>query len=189
MARIFVSASLLSFSFLRTEYNFLFVSIVSFIASSFLTVGGYFATRDRKAFIKEFQEKAQRIKSWTVSDAHPQGDIKEAEAILAIWSNDLCMLANNLKKQSNIPVPGFHERPILQLGRYGFQLPWLMATQNNSMAAINNLRRIGCRRGGRKNETLRIEHRLGEIFEIKGFAVVKAYQPIKTLKDDPGELL
>ena len=133
-------------------------------------------------------EKAQRIKSWTVSDAHPQGDIKEAEAILTFWSNDLCMLANNLKKQSNIPVPEFHERPILQLGRYGFQLPWLMATQNNSTAAINNLRRIGCRRGGRKNETHRIEHRLEELFETKGFAFVKAYQPIKTLKDDPGEI-
>jgi len=133
-------------------------------------------------------EKAQRIKSWTVSDSHPQGNIKAAEAILSFWTNDLYTLAISQKKQSNIPVPEFHERPILQLGSYGFQLPWLMATQNNSTAAINNLRRIGCRRGDRKNETHRIEQRLGELFETKGFTVVKGYQPTKTLTDDPGEI-
>ncbi|HID70306.1 MAG TPA: NERD domain-containing protein [Desulfobacterales bacterium] len=133
-------------------------------------------------------EKAQRIKSWTVSDSHPQGDLKAAEAILSFWTNDLLKLADNKKSQPNIPVPEFHERPILQLGRYGFQLPWLMATQNNSTAAINNLRRIGCRRGGRKNETHRIEQRLGELFQNRNFTVVKGYQPTKTLIDDPGEI-
>lgn len=133
-------------------------------------------------------EKAQRIKSWTVSDSHPQGDIKAAEAILSFWTNDLHALATSLKKHPNIPVPEFHERPILQLGSYGFQLPWLMATQNNSTAAVNNLRRIGCRRGDRKNETHRIEQRLGELFESKGFSVVKGYQPTKTFTYDPGEI-
>jgi len=63
-----------------------------------------------------------------------------------------------------------------------------MATQNNSTAAINNLRRIGCRRGGRKNETHRIEQRLGELFQNRNFTVVKGYQPTKTLIDDPGEI-
>ena len=136
----------------------------------------------------EPDEKARRIKSWTVSDSHPQGDIKAAEAILSFWTNDLYELAVSLKKQPNKPVPEFHERPILQLGRYGFQLPWLMATQNNSTAAVNNLRRIGCQRGDRLSETHRIEQRLGELFETTGFAVVKGYRPTKTLINDPGEI-
>lgn len=132
--------------------------------------------------------KVQRIKSWTVSDSHPEGDIREAESILAFWTNDLHSLATSQKKHPNTPVPEFHERPILQLGHYGFQLPWLMATQNNSTAAINNLRRIGSRRGDRKNETHRIEQRLGELFETKGFTVVRAYQPLKIIPEDPGEI-
>ena len=133
-------------------------------------------------------EKAQRIKSWTVSNSHPKGDIKAAEAILTFWTNDLHSLASNLKNKPNLPVPEFHERPILQLGRYGFQLPWLTAAQNNSTAAINNLRRLGSRRDGRKDETHRIEQRLGKLFEENGFAVIKAYQPIITHNEDPGEI-
>jgi Holliday junction resolvase-like predicted endonuclease len=133
-------------------------------------------------------EKAKRIKSWTVSDAHPQGDIKEAEAILSFWTNDLYSVAVHLKKHPNMPVPEFHERPILQLGSYGFQLPWLMALQNNSTAAVNNLRRIGCRRIGRNDETHRIEHRLGELFKNKNFNVVTGYQPTKSHDADSGEI-
>ncbi|MCI5209896.1 MAG: hypothetical protein D3910_14130, partial [Candidatus Electrothrix sp. ATG2] len=117
-------------------------------------------------------EKAERIKSWTVSDAHPKGDIKAAEAILSFWTNDLYSVAIRLKKHPSMPVPEFHERPILQLGSYGFQLPWLMALQNNSTAAVNNLRRIGCRRIDRNDETHRIEHQLGELFKSKNFNVV-----------------
>ena len=52
----------------------------------------------------------------------------------------------------------------------------------------HNLRRIGSRRGDRKNETHRIEQRLGELFESKGFAVVQAYHPVKTPDEDPGEI-
>ena len=56
--------------------------------------------------------------------------IKEAEAILAFWSSDLKELANDLNKQPNLSVPEFHEKPLLKLGCYGFQLPWLTAAQN-----------------------------------------------------------
>ncbi|MCI5130133.1 MAG: hypothetical protein D3904_01120 [Candidatus Electrothrix sp. EH2] len=61
-------------------------------------------------------EKAERIKSWTVSDTHPEGDIKAAEAVLSFWTYDLHSVAVRLKKHPNMPVPEFHERPILQLG-------------------------------------------------------------------------
>ena len=136
----------------------------------------------------EPSEKARTIKSWTVSEAHPEGNIKEAEGILEFWSNDLKALADRLKVHPNIPIPEFHEKPILKLGLKGFQLPWLLATQNNSIAAINNLRRIGSRRNGRKDETHQIESRLGEQFEAKGFAVVKAYHPEIINFEDPGEV-
>ncbi|MCI5188532.1 MAG: NERD domain-containing protein [Candidatus Electrothrix sp. AS4_5] len=133
-------------------------------------------------------EKAERIKSWTVSDTHPEGDIKAAEAILSFWTNDLYSVAVRLKKHPSMPVPEFYERPILQLGSYGFQLPWLMAFQNNVTAAVNNLRRIGCRRIDRNDETHRIENRLGELFKSKGFNVVTGYNPPKSLNADPGEI-
>ncbi len=136
----------------------------------------------------ETAQKANKIKSWTVSDTHPQGNLKEAEAILTFWSNDLIKLAKSLKKQPSMTVPEFHEQPILKLGCYSFQLPWLTAVQNNSTAAINNLRRIGSRRLGRKDETHHIEQRLGELFEKKGFTVVRSYQPEKINNENPGEI-
>lgn len=136
----------------------------------------------------ESSEKVRTIKSWTISKTHPEGNIKEAEGILEFWSNDLNALAGRLKAQPNIPIPEFHEKPILKLGHNGFQLPWLTATQNNSTAAINNLRRIGSRRNSRKDETHQIENRLGEQFEAKGFTVVKAYHPEKIDREDPGEV-
>ncbi|MBU0944745.1 MAG: NERD domain-containing protein [Proteobacteria bacterium] len=136
----------------------------------------------------EHEEKANSIKSWTVSDHHPGGDIREARAILTLWSSDLKDLAKKLKKNPNLPVPEFHEKPILRLGLFGFQLPWLTAVQNNSTAAINNLRRVDNRRSGRSDETHCIEHRLGEQLETKGFVIVKGYQPEKNHLEDPGEI-
>jgi hypothetical protein len=53
---------------------------------------------------------------------------------------------------------------MLKMGRYLFQLPWMMAVQNNATAAINNLRRLGARRGDARDETRRIEQRLGSMF-------------------------
>lgn len=136
----------------------------------------------------EPKEKAQRIKSWMVTDSHPDGDVQMAEAILDFWTNDLQEISDMLKKSPNSPTPELHENPIIKLGKYGFQLPWLMASQNNSTAAINNLRRIGCRRKGRKDETDRIELRLGDFFRSKGFSVVHSYQPALVNGRDPGEV-
>ncbi|WP_319549501.1 hypothetical protein [Desulfogranum marinum] len=136
----------------------------------------------------EPSEKAQRIKSWTVSESNPEGNIKQAEAILEFWSNDLKSLAQRIKKQPYSPVPEFHEQPIINLGNYGLQLPWLMASQNNSTAAVNNLRRIGSRRKSRQQETHLIEARLGDVLKDKGFAVVQSYQPDIVNGSDPGEV-
>jgi hypothetical protein len=136
----------------------------------------------------EPSEKAERIKPWTVSEQYPEGDINAAKAILKFWTNDLTKLKGNLQRFTNMLTPELHEQPIIQLGIYGFQLPWLMACQNNSTAAVNNLRRVGCRREDRKDETLRIEARLGDLFRSKGFTVIQAYQPEVIDGLDPGEV-
>jgi len=136
----------------------------------------------------EPSEKAERIMSWTVSKKCPEGDINAAKAILEFWTNNLIELKDNLTRVPNMPTPELNEQPIIQLGIYGFQLPWLMASQNNSTAAVNNLRRIGCRRKDRKDETHRIEARLGDLFRSRGFAVIQAYQPEVIDDFDPGEV-
>jgi hypothetical protein len=60
--------------------------------------------------------------------------------------------------------------------------------QNNASAAINNLRRIGGRRAEARTETQRIEQRLAERFEARGFRVQLNYQPERTPDSDPGEV-
>ena len=74
------------------------------------------------------------------------------------------------------------------MGRYLFQLPWMVAMQNNASAAINNLRRIGARRTQAGEETRRIEQFLAERLEERGFRVCVNYQPARTTEDDPGEV-
>lgn len=111
-----------------------------------------------------------------------------ADAILDFWTNDLKRLKESINRSPNIPIPELHEQPIIKLGIYGIQLPWLMASQNNSTAAVNNLRRIGCRRLDRKDETHRIESRLADLFRSKGFVVIQSYQPEIEDGYDPGEV-
>lgn len=136
----------------------------------------------------EASEKAQRIKSWTVSDDNPTGDLRMAEAILEFWTNDLKQMKENLTRSPNMPAPDLCEKPIINVGKFGFQLPWLVASQNNMTAAVNNLRRIGSRRKGRVDETHRIESRLGDLFKSKGFAFIQSYQPAIENGYDPGEV-
>jgi len=138
-----------------------------------------------------FSERAAKIKSirpWTVSDDFPLGLAKMAEAILDFWTSDLSGLSKQLCSGQSALFPELHERPLLKMGRYFFQLPWVMAVQNNSNAAINNLRRIGARRVEAREETDRIEQRLGKILEARGFDVLLNYHPEKSEEDNPGEI-
>jgi Holliday junction resolvase-like predicted endonuclease len=73
--------------------------------------------------------------------------------------------------------PDLFERPILKTGQTLVQLPWVVGLQNNSTAAINNLRRLGARRNEARAETLRIETRLGAMVEQRGFKVVLNWHP------------
>jgi Holliday junction resolvase-like predicted endonuclease len=63
------------------------------------------------------------------------------------------------------------------MGQTLVQLPWVVGLQNNSTAAINNLRRLGQRRNEARAETQRIENQLGAMLEKRGFKVVLNWHP------------
>lgn len=136
----------------------------------------------------EGDQKVKRTTGWTVCREYPQGSSLAAKAILDFWTSDLKELSNGLKKQPQLPVPTLYERPFYKIGRYNFQFPWVVAQQNNLTAVVNNLRRIGARRTGRKMETHRIELRLADQLRQRGFTVVVGYQPEHTDQEDPGEV-
>jgi len=127
-------------------------------------------------------DKVAKIVGWTVNPAFPQGSKRMAGAILDFWTTDWVALAERLRQDADLPAPELLERPILKLGTYLFQLPWHLGLQNNSTAAINNLRRIGARRGESGEETRRLEERLARQFESRGFTVALNWNPPS---DDP----
>ncbi len=132
--------------------------------------------------------KIAKITGWTVNSDFPQGSAKAAEAILDFWTVDWVALSARLRKGEEGLRPALFERPILKMGRYFFQLPWLVAMQNNASPAINNLRRIGARRPEAREETRRIEDRLASLFQRRAFFVVRNYEPERAPGNDPGEV-
>ncbi len=136
------------------------------------------------------KDKVAKIKAWTVNKTFPHGNQKAADAIIDFWSHDLKSTANKVqnKKSPLVLMPELYERPIFKLGKHVFQFPWMVAFQNNSTAALNNLRRIGANRTDARSETAAIELRLAEIFKARGFTVLLNYHPEKTPEYDPGEI-
>lgn len=130
--------------------------------------------------------KIAKITPWTVSTDYPQGHPPAAEAILDFWTSDWVTLAERLRQGDPGLRPRFSERPILKMGRHLFQLPWMLAVQNNASAAINNLRRLGARRSDARDETRRIEQRLGGLFAQRGFQVLVSHELPTLLADDAG---
>src|SRR6218665_3094979 len=120
--------------------------------------------------------KIARITPWTATAEHPQGQARAAEAILDFWTSDWSVLAKRLREGDATLRPRWQERPVLKIGRHLFQLPWMMAVQNNATAAVNNLRRLGARRNEARDETRRIEARLGTLFEQRGFRVLVGHE-------------
>ena len=131
------------------------------------------------------RDKIERLKQWTTNVEHPHGDAKTMEAVLDFWTHDLAALRT---KSAPREMPELHERPLLKLGGFLFQLPWMMAAQNNATASINNLRRLGSRRAAVKDETQRIELSLSARLRERGFNVRPNYQPTRTDIDDAGEV-
>ncbi len=134
------------------------------------------------------KDKITRITGWTMSTELPQGSPRIAAAILDFWSNDWVSLSARLRKGEPGLHPDLLERPILKFGHFLVQLPWIVGFQNNSTAAINNLRRLGARRDGARGETRRIEERLGKNFEARGFRVALNWHPPAENFQDAGEV-
>jgi len=139
------------------------------------------AWSDRKAKIKN-------IVGWTVSDESPRGSASMAAAVLDFWTSDWVSLAKRLRDGEPGLDPQLLERPILKVGQQLIELPWIFGLQDNSTAAINNLRRLGARRGEVGAETRRIEERLGVLFESRGFRVVLNWRPAQEADAHAGEV-
>jgi len=132
--------------------------------------------------------KIANITGWTVNAASPQGDPAMAGAILDFWTSDWAALAAQLQASRTGLAPGLLERPVLRFGQLLVQLPWHVGLQNNSTAAINNLRRLGQRRGQAQEETRRIEVGLGRALAARGFCVVPNWMPERAIHRDAGEV-
>jgi hypothetical protein len=134
------------------------------------------------------EAKIANIVGWTVNADSPKGSPFVAAAILDFWTSDWVALSERLRKGESGLHPELFERPILKLGNLLIQLPWLVGLQNNSTAAINNLRRLGARRGEAGGETRRIEERLGKLFEAQGFRVALNWHPPAESYPNAGEV-
>ncbi len=121
--------------------------------------------------------KIANMVGWTVTPEHPQGSRQRTEAIVDFWSSDWSKLAKQLQDGAAGLKPDLFERPILKMGQTLVQLPWVVGLQNNSTAAINNLRRLGARRNEARAETQRIETQLGDLLQTRGFKVVLNWIP------------
>ena len=127
--------------------------------------------------------KVANITGWTVSEAQPQGSARTASAILDFWTYDVAAIAERLQRGAAGLSPRLFERPVLKFGSTLVQLPWVVGTQNNSTAAINNLRRLGARRGEARDETQRIEFGLARLLQERGFRVLTNWTPPDETKD------
>ena len=135
------------------------------------------------------EEKITNITGWTVTKSQPKGSPRMASAILDFWTYDMAVMAARLKQREPGLQPHLFERPVLKFGSTLVQLPWIVGMQNNSTAAINNLRRLGSWRGKVQEETQRIEASLASALESRGFRVLLNWQPSREgALDDPGEV-
>jgi len=133
--------------------------------------------------------KVANITGWTVTESQRQGSPRMASAILSFWTYDMAVIADRLQRHEPGLQPHLFERPVLKFGAALVQLPWIVGMQNNSTAAINNLRRLGARRGRVQEETQRIEASLASLLESRGFNVLLNWEPPRGDEiDDPGEV-
>ncbi|WP_413890902.1 hypothetical protein [Candidatus Skiveiella danica] len=131
--------------------------------------------------------KVSNLTGWTVTAAEPKGNARTASAILDFWTYDMVAMAERLQRNEPGLQPHLFERPVLKFGATLVQLPWIVGLQNNSSAAINNLRRLGARRGQAQDEARRIEADLAQLFETRGFKTLLNWKPPRGV-DDPGEV-
>ncbi len=131
--------------------------------------------------------KVINIAGWTVTASEPKGNPRMASAILDFWTYDMVAMAERTQRNEPGLQPHLFERPVLKFGATLVQLPWIVGLQNNSAAAVNNLRRLGARRGQARDEARRIEAGLARLMETRGFKTLLNWKPPRDV-DDPGEV-
>jgi Holliday junction resolvase-like predicted endonuclease len=127
--------------------------------------------------------KVSNIKGWTVTKLEPAGNPRMASAILDFWTYDMVATAERLQRKEPGLQPQLFERPVLKFGATLVQLPWVVGVQNNSTAAINNLRRLGARRGQARDEAQRIEAGLAGLLERRGFRTLLNWVPPRDVEN------
>jgi Holliday junction resolvase-like predicted endonuclease len=127
--------------------------------------------------------KVTNITGWTVTASEPKGNPRMASAILDFWTYDMAALTERFQRNEPGLQPRLTERPVLKFGATLVQLPWIVGLQNNSSAAINNLRRLGARRGQARDEARRIEAGLAQLLETRGFKTLLNWQPPRDVED------
>jgi len=132
-------------------------------------------------------DKVKAITGWTVTAKQPEGSARMAAAILNFWTFDMANLAQRLQQGTPGLKPRLIERPFLKFGTTLVQLPWVHGMQNNSTAAINNLRRLSTGRGETRDETQRIEKGVARLLADRGFRVVLNWTPPDE-QSDAGEV-
>ncbi len=133
-------------------------------------------------------EKVAKMLGWTVTAEHPRGNPRHAAAIVDFWTSDWSKLAKQLRDGAAGLKADLLERTFLKMGQTLVQLPWVVGLQNNSTAAINNLRRLGALRNEARAETQRIETRLGAMLAQRGFKVVLNWHPLVGPEGNAGEV-
>ena len=128
-------------------------------------------------------DKVRGITGWTVSPAQPTGNARMAAAILDFWTFDMATMAERHQRGTPGLSPRLIERPVLKFGQTLVQLPWVTGLQNNSTAAINNLRRLSTRRGESRDETQRIEAGVARHLADRGFRVLLNWMPPDEARD------
>ena len=134
------------------------------------------------------EAKIAKMVGWTVTAEQPKGNPRHAATIVDFWTSDWSKLAMQLRDGVKGLKPNLFERPILKMGHTLVQLPWVVGLQNNSTAAINNLRRLGARRNEARAETQRMETQLGAMLQERGFKVVLNWSPPVGPEGNAGEL-
>jgi len=133
-------------------------------------------------------EKLKMLRQFTVTDERPTGSDAAAAALMKFWGNDLERTADHIHREAEFLNGNFAEQPLLKLGDYVFTLPWVLTTQDIPTALINNLRRVRQRRSETKSETHRIELRLAEQMQQRGFRTVVGFEPDDGDGEPPGEI-
>lgn len=133
-------------------------------------------------------EKLQLLRQFTVTEEHPSGSEQAAQALLAFFGNDLTAVWDPIHQSHRQLEGSLAEQPFVKLGEYVFTLPWVLTTQDNATALINNLRRVRSRRPKVGEETKRIENRLAEQMRLQGFRTLVGHMPPDGDGEPPGEI-